>query len=290
MSDLPKPFIVGVGRSGTTLLRLMLDAHPDITIPPETQFIRQLTSKCGLEEFFSVVTSEDTWCDFHIDRIAFKNALTQLKSFSVTEGLRLFYRFYADKHRKKIVGDKTPYYILNMTDIQFLLPEARFIHLIRDGRDVALSYRGLWFGPGDNIEAAAEFWSSRIQLARQQAPLLKHYLEVRFEQLILNPADVLMQICKFLEIPFSEKMLTYYMNADRRLDELSDRYHSDGSIRVKREDKISLFKLTKQNPDASRILRWKYFMTEAEQISYEKIAGKLLAVLGYETRFTECLS
>lgn len=288
MIEFPKPFIVGVSRSGTTLLRLMLDAHPDIAIPPETHFISRLNLQCGREEFFSVVTSEATWGDFHIDPAMFKNALNALNPFSVTVGLRCFYRLYANKYGKKYVGDKTPLYSLSMASIQPLLPEARFIHVIRDGRDVALSLRGLWFGPGDNIEAAAEFWSSRIQLARQQAPLLKHYLEIRFEQLVLHPVDVLKKICEFLEIPFSEKMLTYHTNADRRLDELCDRYHPDGSVRVKREDLVSLFKLTKNEPDAGRIFCWKNRMSEAEQLSFERIAGKLLIDLGYETHFTEC--
>ncbi len=290
MMELPMPFIVGAGRSGTTLLRLMLDAHPDLAIPPETHFIPSLDAQMELEGFFSIVTSATTWADFHIDKDVFKNALHELNPFSVTEGLRSFYRLYGNKHGKKYVGDKTPVYSLNMTSIQNILPEARFIHLIRDGRDVALSHRGLWFGPGDNIEDAAEYWVSRVQLARQQVPLLKHYLEVGFEQLIFNPDNVLMQICNFLEMPFSDKMLTYHMNADRRLDELSDRYHTDGSVRVKKEDLVSLFELTKQSPDPSRVFSWKNLMTDAEQVSFEKIAGKLLADLGYETRFTEGLS
>ena len=290
MTELPRPFIVGVSRSGTTLLRLMLDAHPDLAIPPETHFIPSLNAQIGMKNFFSIVTSATTWGDFHIDNDVFKSALNKMNPFSVTEGLRSFYRLYGDKYGKRYIGDKTPPYVLSMDFIQCLLPEARFIHVIRDGRDVALSQRGLWFGPGDNIETAAEFWLSRIQRARQQAPLLKHYLEVRFEQLILNPADVLIHICKFLEIPFSEKMLTYHVNADKRLDELGDRYNSDGSVRVKKEDLLSLFKLAKQSPDPSRVYNWKNQMSEADQRSYERIAGKSLTALGYETRFSGCLS
>ena len=73
----------------------------------------------------------------------------ELQPFSADAGLRAFYAPYAERFSKKIVGDKTPLYILHMSRIQRCLPEARFIHLIRDGRDVALSYRGLWFGPGN---------------------------------------------------------------------------------------------------------------------------------------------
>jgi hypothetical protein len=174
-----------------------------------------------------------------------------------------------------------------MDSIQCALPEARCIHVIRDGRDVALSQRGLWFGPGDNAEAAAEFWLSRIQLARRQAPLLEHYLEIRFEQLIHNPIDALVNICEFLEIPFSEKMLTYYVNAQKRLDEFEDHYYADRSLLIKREALLSLFKLAKNSPDSSRVFCWKKEMSEADQRSYERIAGQLLKDLGYETCFTE---
>ncbi|KQC09759.1 MAG: hypothetical protein APR62_13395 [Smithella sp. SDB] len=289
MIELPKPFIVGVSRSGTTLLRLMFDAHPDMTIPPETHFIRRLNLQCERKDFFSIVTSEVTWADFHIDKTDFKQALSRIKPFSVTEGLRCFYRLYAQKHGKKYVGDKTPVYSQSMITIQRMLPEARFIHLIRDGRDVALSQKGLWFGPGDNIDAAAEFWVSRIQLAREQAPLLKYYMEVKFEELILDPTNILINVCNFLEIPFSEQMLSYYINAKERLNELEDHYHAGRSLLIKKEDLLSLFKLTEKSPDRNRVFCWKNQMPETDQISYEKIAGRLLADLGYETRFTEFL-
>jgi hypothetical protein len=148
------PFVVGVGRCGTTLLRLMLDAHPNIAIPPETHFIPALAdpgvNESSCEEFFRIVTSSPRWADFHLDKALFRSALEKLNPFSQSDGLRCFYSMYADRFGKRCWGDKTPSYSLHMTLIQSLMPEARFIHLIRDGRDVALSYRGLWFGPGNS--------------------------------------------------------------------------------------------------------------------------------------------
>lgn len=281
------PFIVGVGRSGTTLLRLMLDAHPDLAMPPETHFIPSLLSmeKREWEDFFEIITNAPTWVDFRLDEDVFRQELRALPVFSLTEGLRTFYRLYARKFSKPLYGDKTPLYNLHMEAIQTLLPEARFIHLIRDGRDVALSYRGLWFGPGDDIESSARFWMNRISTARLQSINLNFYLEIHYEQLIADPVGTLSCVCDFLELPFSDKMLNYHHHSTARLSEFGDRFNQDGSVRVNRESRLSIFTLTQSAPDQSRCGRWKTEMTNAEQAQYENIAGELLNELGYETNF-----
>jgi hypothetical protein len=151
----PFPCIVGVPRSGTTLLRLMLDAHPQFAIPPETGFLpraARLSPPLFLRtRLFDLLThfprSAPNWADFHMDASEFQQALWQIRPFTVAEGVRAFYRLYAQHHRKTRSGDKTPLYALEMPAIRRLLPEARFIHVIRDGRDVALSLRKTWFTP-----------------------------------------------------------------------------------------------------------------------------------------------
>jgi hypothetical protein len=281
------PFVVGVGRSGTTLLRLMLDAHPDLAVPPETHFIPQLLQNEDIsrDEFLKIITSAHTWHDFGVNEKELRLALYSLRSFSAAEGLRLFYQLYARKFQKRYYGDKTPLYLSSMLLIQCGLPEARFIHVIRDGRDVAMSYRGLWFGPGEDIRSAASFWKERISAGRNQASELKYYLEVRYEELITNTKSVLKEICTFIEIPFSEQMLHYYRQSNERLAELGDRFNEHGSVRVKRDDRMSIHAMTKYPPDKTRVQSWKCSMTEADQRLFESVAGKLLHDLGYETQF-----
>ena len=143
----PAPFIVGAGRSGTTLLRLMLDAHPSLAIPAETHFIPALARACTsgrdpMAAFVSTLLGHARW---------------------------------PEQQRKTRWGDKTPPYQNQMILIQSLLPEAHFIYMIRDGRDVALSIRELWFSPG-GIEETARWWVERIQQGRRQAPRLAHYV------------------------------------------------------------------------------------------------------------------
>lgn len=74
----------------------------------------------------------------------------------LAEGVRLFYRLYARRHGKARWGDKTLLYRLHLTEIEKILPEAHFIHSIRDGRDVALSLREVWFAPSQDISALVQ--------------------------------------------------------------------------------------------------------------------------------------
>ncbi len=139
------PFIVGSPRSGTTLLRFMLAAHSDLAIPPETGFpaISQVTRRradLGPEALLRIITdfpaSAPAWSDFGIPEEALRRALLELNPFSVAEGIRSFYQLYAARHGKRRAGDKTPSHGQAMIAIERLLPEAAFIHLIRDGRDL----------------------------------------------------------------------------------------------------------------------------------------------------------
>jgi hypothetical protein len=265
----------------------MLDSHPKIAIPPETHFIIPLLEIKNIkkEEFIEIITNSPTWGDFNLKNEEFKFLINQLPIFDLPNGLKAFYSLYANKNGKDICGDKTPTYILKMHSIANLFPDARFIHIIRDGRDVALSYKNLWFGPGRDIKDAAQFWMERIQTGRNQAIDIKYYHEVRYEDLVLDPVGELTRISDFLDITFCNTMLDYPTRASERLNEFKDRFNKDGTIRIKKEDRVSLFNLVNHSPDPSRISRYKNEMTDRMQYEFELIAGPLLSELGYETRF-----
>src|SRR5689334_4978208 len=137
------PFIVGLSRSGTTLLRLMLDAHPELAIPPETHFIPEGAKACqepGAPRAASLkgFPSTSTWSDFHLAADMLEARIASIEPFDLSDALRAFYGLYAERFGKRRWGDKTNH-LWNLKLIQSLLPEARFIHIVRDGRDVALS-------------------------------------------------------------------------------------------------------------------------------------------------------
>ncbi len=138
------PFVVGVNRSGTTLLRLMLDAHPDLTIPPETHFVPEVIRLARRDggtrvRMVRTMTRHPRWGDFGIDARELRGRVAHIKPAKAGPVVRAFYELYAESQGKARWGDKTPRYMRAMPRIEKALPEARFIHIIRDGRDVALS-------------------------------------------------------------------------------------------------------------------------------------------------------
>jgi len=284
----PMPIIVGVARSGTTLLRLMLDAHRDLSIPPETGFIPSLVQLHSQGEqlrrdAFRTITSAPTWEDCNLPSEAFWNALTALAPFTTAGALRTFYRLYAERHKKPRWGDKTPLYCLHIDTIQSVMPEARFLHIIRDGRDVALSVRGLWFAPGNDIATIARDWCSRIETARRFGRQCQYYLEIRYEDLVAQPVTELHRICIFLELPYDTNMECYFTGARQRLEEVKTRRSKDGTIVITQAERLFIHRFTSSPPEPTRVFRWKREMCVDDRVTFTRVAGPLLCTLGYDT-------
>ena len=283
----PAPFIVGAERSGTTLLRLMLDAHPELAVPPETHFIDRAAQECRdapdpRRAFLETVTSHRRWGDFQIDGERLERRVSGIEPFDLGEALRTFYGLYAERFGKPRWGDKTPLYVHRMELISTLLPEARFIHIIRDGRDVALSTKDLWFGP-DSVEEAAQKWRSLIEKARQQSQGLPHYLEIRYEDLVSDTEPTLKRICEFVDLSWDPGMLAYHKTAEERMSEIyRDMKTPRGKKVVRGEMRRSLHTLTGSPPQRDRIARWRGEMSIADQKRFEEVAGETLRELGYE--------
>ena len=124
--------------------------------------------------------------------------LAEVEDGDLSAGLRAFYRGYAAARGKPRFGDKTPGHVADMDVLSRVLPEARFVHIIRDGRDVAASLRGLPIAPGDGgIAAIAAAWRDTIWRARRAAAHLPHYTEVRYEALVSEPEGVLRELVRF---------------------------------------------------------------------------------------------
>jgi hypothetical protein len=269
----------------------MLDSHPELTIPPETGFLT-LAPKLGgkgdklREEFLRAVTTYPqpmpNWPDFEISEDAFRAALTDIVPFTVPEGFRAFYQLYAARIGKPRWGDKTPLYCLKLDVIRRVLPEARFIHIIRDGRDSALSLRKMHFSPGWKIETQAAYWSKNILSARKAGLGRPDYIEVHYEDLILNTRVALERICAFVGLSYEESMLDYYTRAPERLREHKGRLRSDGTPLLTREQRLSQQRRTTEPPDPACVFGWKQSMSPEETKTFQRVAGALLKDLGYE--------
>ncbi|MEP6997426.1 MAG: sulfotransferase [Betaproteobacteria bacterium] len=286
----PFPVIVGCPRSGTSLLAVMLDAHSQLAIPPETSFLPNVMGLAGDPEslkrrFFEIVTADrmtiSNWSDFGLDKELFWRRLHAIPSFTIAAGTRLFYALYGEGQRKSRTGDKTPGYVFTMEHIQALLPEAHFIHVIRDPRDTAMSWRKTWFAPTQDYAVLGQYWRQNVEVGRRTAPGLRHYQEIRFEDLVLRPEAELKRLCGYLSLPYEPAMLDSSARGAVRLARLQGRAHADGRM-IARDERTRIHLNLARPPMAERVEAWRREMTDAERRQVESGAGPLLRELGYE--------
>ena len=284
----PAPFIVGMGRSGTTLLRLMLDAHSELAIGPETEFAPEVIRACRGDgatpaELMTLLREQRKWGDFDLDEAELERRFAAAPKLTGGAALRAFFQLYADGQGKPRWGDKTPAYVKRMPMISKALPEARFVHVIRDGRDVALSRAKRASDPASPAKAA-ETWRKRIGKAREASKRLDHYLEVRYEDLITDTEPALRRVAEFVELPFEEGMLRYYERAGERLEEISRDLPAQGTKASRPgEERAAAHALAKEPPKPDRIAAWRERMSAEDVAAFEDVAGDLLAELGYPT-------
>jgi hypothetical protein len=283
----PAPFVVGLGRSGTTLLRLMLDSHPRLAIGPETGFVPELVRatrrrRPSASELVEFLRRQRTWGDFDLDTEELERRLESAPRLDAATALRTFYGLYAEGQGKPRWGDKTPVYVKRMRMIAKTLPEARFIHVIRDGRDVALARARRAANPA-TPQRAAETWRKRIGRAREQARGLDHYIEVRYEDLVTDTERTLRRVAAHVELPFDDAMLRYYERAPERLAEISRDLPAVGAKGARAgSERAAAHALAKEPPNPERIAAWREQMSDSDRAAYEAVAGDLLAELGYE--------
>lgn len=271
----PPFFIVGMGRSGTTLLRLMLNQHPNIAIPYESGFLADYASRAG---------SFGSWDD---DRTIRRAAEELLAEPSVTRWDHVFdledvisrvvtrspggvvdalYRAYSAAKGKARWGDKSDY-LDRMHEINQLLPGVQFIHIIRDGRDVASSVLKQAFGP-DDIIRAAEWWNEHLWVARRIGAFLgpDRYCEVRYEDLVMEPERELRRLCAFLGEDYSPALLSYHEKSDAAIPAETRALHRGYDA----------------PPDQSRVSAWKREMSHIDVALFNRHARRMLLELGYE--------
>jgi Sulfotransferase family len=289
----PAPFIVGVPRSGTTLLRLMLDAHPEMAIPPETYFVTNLIEAAdggaGADQLANVLVSHRRWGDLGLDEGALRERLRAAGGRpSGGDAIRAVFDLYAESRGKPRWGDKTPAYLTNIGEIGAALPEARFVHIIRDGRDVALSVLAMpevdrpMRNPQD-VGTVAARWRRRIERARRQAERLPHYLELRYEELVAEPEAALRRVCEFVELGFVPAMLEYHTGASERLAEMNrDLAARDELPRQSAEGRIAPHALAQKPPASDRVAVWRREMSADQIEEFEAEGGEMLRELGYE--------
>jgi LPS sulfotransferase NodH len=265
---------VGCPRSGTTLLQALLDSHTAIAVPPESHFIPRLQRRFGAgwsgtaraRRFAAALFDGRRFELWGISRERVIELVDEGRPTDVAGAVRLLFSEWARRAGKPGYADKTPDYVRRIGVLGAQFPEARFVHLIRDGRDVALSLAQSFDRAPQTPAQAALYWSERVRAGRAQGAALPsgRYLELRYEELVADPEATVRTLTEFLEIPYEAAMLER-ANVDRVLAGYPDpsvHPHLAGPITHRRD--------------------WRREMGAAERRRFELLAGPLLEELGYE--------
>jgi len=269
-------FIIGVHRSGTTLLRFMLNSSPHVYIPPESDFIprfflgrphQELTGARIahlLDVIFRRYRFVKEWQGEPPDAAAFA---ARLPARTPAAFLDTLYTDYARQRGAGRWGDKTPIYASYVDFIADLFPTARFVHILRDGRDVALSMIDKWGDKELHVDVyfAARNWVRRIRQARASGARLGpgRFYEMRYEALVADPEAELRPLCDFLDEPYLPQMA--------QPDRLGREQVAAGDFH----------EAVRRPPSTTRVDRWRHEMSPADLRLFQRVAGPLLRELGY---------
>jgi hypothetical protein len=281
----PFVFIVGCPRSGTTLLGRMVDAHRDIAVIHEGRFVadwferrRGLTAGGTVTpELIDQLLEYRPFKNVRVGRDDLERLIGSENHAAYSSFVSAVFDLHGRAHGKRLVGDKTPHYVRSLPTLHALWPEARIVHLIRDGRDVSQSVLG-WgkvverggavarfsaFAE-DRVSTVALWWEWLVRLGREDGTALgpELYHEVRYEALVGEPAWECARLCDFLGVPYDERML---------------RFH-EGRAR----DEPGLDAKKAWRPVTPGLRSWRSEMSEEDLERFEAAAGGLLNELGYE--------
>ena len=273
-------FIAGCDRSGTTLLGDLLGNSRWSVTTPESQFIHDLLIQLGLGSFRSPEAAA-AWLLDHFRYVAWNMPLNlreladliDLDRPRVTiENLITQYvrHTHPDKCGADVWIDHTPDNFKYQAMLKHVFPEARFIHIVRDGRAVCASLKPLDWGP-NNAYMASRYWASRLQEAMAvEVAEGENCLRVCFEDLLNRPQDVIRRICGFIDLPFETGLL------------------NGGGLVIPAFTRTQ-HRLVGKPLDASRAESWRRKLSAAEIRDFESypLSHTLLGRLGYQTRFEE---
>jgi LPS sulfotransferase NodH len=269
----PPLILLGVSRSGTTLLRVLLDRSPGIAIPDESFFVPLLARRhrrVDPERFLDDLRRLPTLVAWGLDPAEVAPRLRA--GMSTGEAIAAVFETYAAKAGKPRWGDKTPMYMRHLPLLERLFPGAQYVHLIRDGRDAAVSFlqmpAGTYTRTWAHPESAAEFaclWRTEVSGARKlgQRAGPSRYLEVRYEDLVADPGRAVASICDFARLPFREDTVDFAGSVD-----VSGKPHQQRLL----------------EPARPGVRDWRVELAPEDARAFEAVAGDLLAELGYELR------
>lgn len=259
----PPIFVGGAGRSGTTLLRVILDSHPNIVCGPE---LKVTPSLCRLWHDFQTAYSpplrEYLLAPKDINAIFAQTIMALLERYRQQSG-------------KARVAEKSPNNVFFFEHLNSMFPNSPLIHVIRDGRDVVCSLLTMqWMDPKTgqpldytrDVRKAAEYWARAVRtgqtVARQKPAVARRYVELRYEKLVSDPVAILRELFTFLDEPWDPAVLQFHQQRRNLAGESS-------------AEQVSKELYT------SAVGRWQRDLKPEDKSAIKDVAGDLLVELGY---------
>jgi hypothetical protein len=263
----------------------MLDSHPRITIPPESHFFLWLEKKYGiwnkehlddyLEDLFQS-TKFETWL---IEKDEIRLFLKSQKIEDYSQLNSLIYYFYSLKNKKEISfwGDKNSLWVEKLNEIKKYYPKAFYIHIIRDGRDVACSYKQLnskninsQYAPklANQIEEIAVNWQENVECIADLFNSLdsKKTIQIKYEDLVRTPRATLQKVLNLMELDVTENQIQYYLKDKKDIEP---------------EEFFGWKEKLTQPPDVTNIGKYEKELTKSEIDTFNRLANKNLTKYGY---------
>lgn len=273
-------FIAGCDRSGTTLLGDLLGNTSWTVTTPESQFIHDLMVQIKLGSFDSALSAAQ-WLNDNFRYVVWDLQLSSQQLASLIDldnprnTVESLVECYISKHQPNkgsadVWIDHTPDNFKYHPVLKCLFPEARFIHIVRDGRAICASIKHLDWGP-NNAYSASRHWAERLQQAvTVEVAEGNSLMRVRYEDLVAEPARILEEICAFIDIPFEPEMLK---GGGLKLPEFTRKQHH----------------LIGQSPHTARAYAWRQQLSRYEMKQFESYphSHMLLKQMGYDVEFTE---
>lgn len=264
-------FIVGAQRSGTTLLRLLLNSHSQIAIPEEARFLMPLLVQERLsagfkgtdfEKLVSYMRASDEFQLWNYDSGEFLAGLGQMGEVGLVDFVDKLYSSYARSEGKRYWADKSLFF-RRIDILARMFPQGSFIHIVRDGRDVFDSWRKM-DASKDCAPAVALDWRLKLRFIERAFARLPagRTLVIRFEDLLGNAEAVARSTCEFLGVDYEEGMLDFHKK--------SRRYVGDHHSRL-------IFKPIESGNQS----KWRHNLSHAEKVAFDLIAGRQLERYGY---------
>ncbi|HED36483.1 MAG TPA: sulfotransferase [Gammaproteobacteria bacterium] len=279
--DHPPFFVVGSDRSGTTMLMMMLDAHPNLGVSRESWFLIELMDALPLhgslnqqqvDMAYDIIHQHPRWQRWNIPDSELASHLKKLNNPDLAELVETVFQLDLGRSEKTRWGDKTPAYVREIKRIHSMFPQACFIHIIRDARDVCISLRNVgWHGP--SLRHMARYWRNEVNSGIEAGKTIGSdiYLQIPYEKLVTDTEATLREICSFLGEPFETNMLAWY------------------DLTAKKTAGRPMKFQTKLNraPHPDDIGRWKKEMTSLDVAVVEAYAGDTMDKAGQQRRFTK---